>query len=570
MRSTVVTSTITVVALPRKLCLPCFGRRNTLSVTLAFCCLKSWQDIDDRSATAEEIDGECPAGLKTVAYAFTAKTLVPGAHPVPGFSALDSGAAGDRGSRPAPATGEDAEPTNSDAIAAEGSSRALVFGIVATALFMSSLDATIVATALPAIDHDLHASINWAAWTITIYALCSVMVMPLAGKIADHFGRRRVFITGITIFTTTSLVCGFSQSIYMLVALRAIQAIGGGSFMPVTSGIVSDHFGKDRDRALGMFTTILPIGGVVGPVLGGVFVAFWTWRGIFLVNIPIGVVLLILAIRYIPESRKRSSERMDIKGVALLGGTILSAMFGITSLGNTHGHVLDPTFIGCEVLALCLALLFVRHTKRAARPFVPLRLLVSRGFGVMNLVNILYGTSAFGISSLIPLYAENRFHVRPLDASTILAARSVGMIALAGIAAVLMRRTGTRLPMLVGTFLMGFGLLLLAKSAPFGLSNYFWLTIGSTIGGIGMGIAAPATNNAQLQLEPTQVASITGLRGMFRQSGGIINISISTAIMARSMHPGLVQAHIFVVLAGILVVAMVLIRFFVPDHKGRW
>lgn len=468
------------------------------------------------------------------------------------------------------AAGEFDESASTEMAVGRTSSRRMVFGIVSMGIFMASLDSTIVATALPTIDHDLHSSINWTAWTITIYALGQILAMPLAGKIADHFGRRRVFLSAIALFTTTSLVCGFSNSIYMLVVLRGIQALGGGALMPVASGIVSDHFGRDRDRALGMFTTVMPIGGVVGPVLGGLFVAYWTWRGIFLINVPIGFVLFILAFRFIPESRRRSSEHMDLKGVGLLGAVILSAMFGITSLGNANGRILGPTFLCAEAIALFMVFLFVRHARREKNPFVPLRLLASRGFGAMNVVNLIFGSSAFGISSLIPLYAENRFHLRPLDASTLLAARSIGMVALAGVAAVLMRRTGTRLPMLIGILLMAIGLLFLAKAPSLGISTYLWLALGSAVSGIGMGVSAPATNNAQLQLEPDQVASISGLRGMFRQSGGILTISISSAIMARAIHPGLVQAHIFIVLAGILIVSMVLIGFLVPDHRGRW
>src|SRR3979411_611299 len=147
--------------------------------------------------------------------------------------------------------------------------RRLVFAIVSMALFMSSVDQTIVATALPAIQHDLHSQINWSGWTITIYALGLVLTMPVAGKISDLFGRKKVFLTSAVVFTVASLACGFSANLFMLVALRAVQEIGGGAFMPSATGIVSDHFGRDRDRALGMFTSILRIGGVVRGVLRG-------------------------------------------------------------------------------------------------------------------------------------------------------------------------------------------------------------------------------------------------------------------------------------------------------------
>jgi MFS family permease len=186
--------------------------------------------------------------------------------------------------------------------------RGLIFAIVSMGLFMVSVDGTVVATALTSLQRELHAGVQWGAWTITIYSLGQVLVMPLAGRISDMYGRKRVFLAAIVLFTVTSLLCGLAQNIQMLVALRAVQALGGGSIMPAASGIVSDHFGRNRDRALGMFTSIFPIGGVVGPILGGVFVTYWSWRGIFLVNVPIGLALLIQGAIFLPAAAGSTSS----------------------------------------------------------------------------------------------------------------------------------------------------------------------------------------------------------------------------------------------------------------------
>ena len=174
--------------------------------------------------------------------------------------------------------------------------RVLIFAVVSIALMMASVDQTIVATALPSIQRDLGAQVNWSSWTITVYALGQVMVMPLAGKIGDQFGRKQIFLGAAVLFTAASLCCGLADNIYLLIVLRAVQAIGGGAFMPSATGIVTELFGKDRDRAVGLFASIFPIGGIIGPVLGGVFVTYWSWRGIFLVNIPIGITLVVLEI----------------------------------------------------------------------------------------------------------------------------------------------------------------------------------------------------------------------------------------------------------------------------------
>jgi EmrB/QacA subfamily drug resistance transporter len=446
--------------------------------------------------------------------------------------------------------------------------RKLIFAIVSMGLFMSSVDQTIVATALPAIERDLHSGINWSGWTITIYALGQVLAMPMAGKISDMYGRKKVYLISAAVFTVASLCCGLSSNIYLLVALRAVQALGGGAFMPSATGIVSDHFGKDRDRALGMFTSIFPIGGIVGPIIGGVFVAVWSWRGIFLVNVPIGIVLILLAARFVPSSTKRvRSGRIDLRGIAMLGGLILCAMFGITYLGSGDVPIYSPVFLGAEALAIVIGVLFVRHSRTNATPFVPYRLLRGRGFGVMNLINLLYGAAALGFAALVPLYAQDRFHIQPLGAGTLLTARAVGMICVAGLAVMTLRRTGYRLPMVLGFLVLVAGLVMMTLTPH--LSPYVWLSIAAGITGCGMGMSVPASNNASLQLAPDQVAAIAGLRGMFRQSGAIAAVSVTTAVIARSADPGIAQAHVFLVFAGLLVATLPLV-FLVPDHRGNW
>jgi EmrB/QacA subfamily drug resistance transporter len=455
-----------------------------------------------------------------------------------------------------------------DDFAAPHPHRKLIFAIVSMGLFMSSVDQTIVATALPAIQHELHAQISWSGWTITIYALGQVLAMPVAGKISDLYGRKKVFLISAIVFTLASLACGFAGNIYLLVLLRAIQALGGGAFMPSATGIVSDHFGKDRDRALGMFTSIFPIGGIVGPILGGVFVAVWSWRGIFLVNVPIGIVLVLLAAKFIPASARRDTSRIDARGVSLLGVLILAAMFGITYLGSAQIPWYNPIFLASEAVAVLAGWQFVRHSKRDDAPFIPFHLLHGKGFGVMNLINLLYGAAALGFSALVPLYAQERFGIAPLGAGTLLTARAVGMIAVAGIAVLTLRRTGYRLPMIVGFVVLAAGLVAMTYTPPH-LTPYLWLAIAAAATGVGMGVSVPASNNASLQLAPTQVAAIAGLRGMFRQSGAIIAVAVTTAVIARSKDPGIAQAHIFLVFAALLLAALPLVMM-VPDHRGNW
>lgn len=433
------------------------------------------------------------------------------------------------------------------------------------ALFMSSMDQTIVATGLNAIQNDLGAELAWSGWTITIYSLGQIIAMPLAGKLGDHFGRKKVFLIAVAVFTAASLACGFAGNIYVLVALRAVQAVGGGAFMPSATGIIADQYGPARDRAVGMFTSIFPVGGILGPILGGVFVTYSSWRTMFFVNVPVGIVLLVLGWRLIGETARKPAERIDVRGLVLLSVVMLTAMYGMTNLDQ---GVTSPWFLGPFVVGIVFAWLFVRHTVRARAPFIPMQLLRGRGFGAMNVLNLLFGGAAIGFGALVPLYAEERFHLDALAAGTVLTARGAGVICVAALAVLTLRRLGCRIPMTVGFALIVTGFALMAFPPP-NTNGYLWLMVAAGITGVGMGVSVPASNNAGLQLAPDQIASIAGLRGMFRQSGSIIAVSVMTAAATNTTDPGMATAHGFVVLS-VLMLASVPLIFTIPDHRGNW
>jgi EmrB/QacA subfamily drug resistance transporter len=446
--------------------------------------------------------------------------------------------------------------------------RRLIFFIVSISLIMTSVDATIVATALPSIQHELHTQLNWSSWTITVYALGQIIAMPVIGVISQQLGRKQVFLVCLTVFTVTSLLCGLSTNIYELIALRAVQALGGGGLMPTASGIVADQYGRSRDRALGLFSSIFPIGSAVGPILGGIFVTYWSWRGIFLVNVPIGLIVVLLTIKFVPSNATTERRSLDARGIAMFGGLILSAMFGVTSLGSGQTSVLDPEFIGFEGFAVILGVAFLRHIGRADHPFVRPRLLYGKGFAVINSINFLYGAGALGFGALVPVYAEDRYGIKSLSAGTLLTARAVAMMVFAALAVLMLRRIGYRLPMIAGFAIMAVGLVLIALH-PAGLSPYGWLALGAGITGAGMGVAQPAANNAMMQLEPTEVAAVAGLRGMIRQSGSISAVAVTSAIATRSANPGMAMSHAFLVFAVLVAITIPMI-WYVPEHRGNW
>lgn len=460
--------------------------------------------------------------------------------------------------------GTDAPPSPPEA----SPRRWLIFAVVSVALFMASVDHTVVAIALPSIQADLGTGIEWAGWTVTIYSLGQVLVMPLAGKLSDQYGRKKVFVVAVILFTVASLLCGLVDNIYLLVLLRGVQAIGGGAFMPAATGIVADNFGPNRDRAVGMFTSIFPIGGIVGPIIGGMLLTYWNWRAIFVVNIPIGLLLLVLALLVIPESRTPVNRRLDVYGVVLLGALILGMMLGITSLGGKDSSPLSPQFLIPEAIAVVALVLFLRHASRGTAPFIPIRLIRGRGFGVMNLINFLQGSAAIGFGALVPLFAQARFGIPILESGTLMTARAIGMICIAGAAVMALRRTGYRMPMIAGFSLLAVGMVGICFPPP-GIPQVLWLAIATAVTGLGMGLSVPAGNNAVLQLAPDEAAGVAGLRGMFRQAGSIMAISIATAVMARSHDPGATLSVVFLIFAGVIICTIPLV-FKVPEHRGSW
>jgi EmrB/QacA subfamily drug resistance transporter len=446
----------------------------------------------------------------------------------------------------------------------------LLFGIVSMALLMSSIDQTIVATALPTLARELHTNVTWASWTITVYVLARVIVLPFAGKLSDRYGRREIFLVTVAIFTVASLLCGLVSNIYLLVILRGIQAVGGGAFNPSATGLIADHFGKNRGRAVGMFVSVTPIGAIIGPIVGALFLSYASWRWIFLVNVPIGIVLLLLAARFIPRGRPpRSGEPLDLLGGFLLGAALLAAMLGISLLGSGEVGAASVGFLVPMALAAGTLAWFVHHTATAEHPFIPVRMLYGRTFGTLNVINLLYGGGVLGFASLVPLYAVERYHVSTLESGTLLNARAIGMIGSAALVSMLLPKIGCRWPLLVGFLLTSAGMFLIAGRPPGWASVYLWLVVATCVSGVGMGTAGPASMNASLQLSLADVAAVASLRQMFRQVGSILAISIATAVAGASADPGTVLAIVFAVFGVIMIAVLPLLRF-VSDQRGHW
>jgi EmrB/QacA subfamily drug resistance transporter len=454
--------------------------------------------------------------------------------------------------------------------------RYLIFIIAGFALLMYSIDGTVVAVAFPSLVKDLNTDVLWAAWTISIFFIAVTMAMPLAGKLSDSFGRKKVFLVSLIMFTTSSLACGLAPNIYCLIAFRFLQGIGGASFLPTASGIVSDHFPESRERAIGLFSSIFSIGSIIGPNLGGWIVSFYSWRYVFYINLPIGIGLIVLSLMLLKKDSKVFSRRhVDFGGASLFSGAVLFLMFGLNLIAESFSPL---SFLFTAIflaLSLYLVLLFLRHEKKETNPILDIALLQSKPFLAANLLNLIIGIAVFGIFSFIPFYATSVHKLSTLMSGVILTPQSLGSSAAAAITSFLLRRWGYRWPMVWGFAIIAGVTVLLAPGLL--LWNVLGLRWGSAVllsslllvSGIGMGMAFPAANNACIELMPEKVGTIVGLRNMFRTVGGALGISLITVILHVSVNPAAGFRIIFLSF-GLTLLCSVPLAFLMPAGKRAW
>lgn len=449
--------------------------------------------------------------------------------------------------------------------------RGLIFTIIAFALMMMSIDATIVATALHALQEDLGSPINWTSWTITAYWFGYVVMLPVSGRLSERYGHRRIFLLSTLAFAVASLLCGLATNVYALVVFRALQSAGGAGLTPAATGIIVTWFGRSRDRALGLFGAVFPVGAMIGPIFGGLFVTYASWRDVFFVNVPIGLIMTGLGWWIIPRDRAsdRSARGLDLPGMAWLAFGVVAGMLGISYLGNPEATLTSWGFTIPMAICLWCAWVFFRHIQRTAEPFLAPRLIYGRGFGATNFLNAMYGGAASGAVTLVPLYAATRYGLNALDAGTLLIAQGVAAITFSSLAAYLLRWSGYRRPFHVGGLLMAIGLLLLAPVPRFGIPAYGWLATATCFIGAGAGIMGPASRNACVQLVPDQASTMAALRATAQELGVIVTLAITTAIMARTETSSTTLAVIYAAMALVCLLIQPIIRR-VPEHHGAW
>ncbi|MFN8132107.1 MAG: MDR family MFS transporter [Solirubrobacteraceae bacterium] len=405
-----------------------------------------------------------------------------------------------------------------------------VAAVVVIGAIMSILDTTIVNVALESISQDLHAPLGTIQWIATGYLLALATVIPLTGWAAERFGPKRVWMTAVTGFVLTSALCAAAWSAESLIVFRVLQGLAGGMIMPIGMITLAQAAGPQHmGRVMSIVGVPMLLAPVLGPVLGGVLVEHLSWRWIFLVNLPIGIVGLALAARLLPSARAQGTAgpaTLDVRGLLMLSPGVALFVFGLSEIAS-HGGATGVATFGPLVAGAALIAAFAVHAWRAPRPLVDVRLLRSRGFAAAAATVTLVGAALFGGMLLLPLYYQIDRGLSPLEAGLLIAPQGFG-------AAFAMHWSGRMTDRIGGGRVVVAGLIVLSLGTlPFvfvtGTTPYWLLAGALVIRGVGLGFTMmPAMASAYATLRHDQVPRATPMLNVLQRVGG----SIGTAVLA--------------------------------------
>jgi EmrB/QacA subfamily drug resistance transporter len=410
----------------------------------------------------------------------------------------------------------------------------VIFGAI-----MSILDTTIVNVALDTLSRELHAPLSTIQWVSTGYLLSLATVIPLTGWAAERFGPKRVWMTAVAAFTATSALCGAAWSAEALVAFRVLQGFAGGMIMPIGMITLAQAAGPSRmGRVMSIIGVPMLLAPVIGPVLGGVIVTNFSWRWIFYVNLPVGLIGLVLASRLMPSARAQGagpgSERLDARGLAMLAPGLALIVYGLSEIASRGSldvvHAVLPFAAGGALVCA-----FAAHAWRHEFPLVDVQLLRRGGFGAAALTVLLVGGALFGGMLLLPLYYQLDRGLSALDAGLLLAPQGLG-------AAFAMRMSGRLTDRIGGGPVVMAGLAILCLGTlPFtqvGPSTPYWLLATAVlVRGVGLGFTMmPAMASAYSLLERGQVPRATPILNVLQRVGGSMGVALLAVVLQRQIH----------------------------------
>ncbi len=421
-------------------------------------------------------------------------------------------------------------------IFAEENKKWWTLAAVAFGLFMIMLDNTIVNVALPSIERSLHMSISSLEWIVTAYALTFAALLITGGKLGDLYGRRKMFMAGLVVFTLASLACGLAPSAGFLIGARAVQGVGAALMNPATLSIITATFPpKERGQAIGIWAGVSALALAIGPLVGGLIVDNINWHWIFYVNVPVGVVGIIVSRLVIAESRDTSREQsIDIPGLVTSSGALLALSYALIE-GNRHGWG-SAEIIGLFIGSAVLLAVFIWLELRQRLPMLDLGLFKIGSFVGANIVAMLVSLGMFGVFFFISLYVQNVLGYSPTKAGAIFLPMTVLIIVVAPIAGKLSDRVGSRWLMGSGMGILGVSLLLYQR---IGLHTGFWSLLPQlVVGGIGMALTMSPMTSAAMGSVPVDKAGVgSGVLNSFRQVGGSLGIALMGAILLTYQHP---------------------------------
>jgi EmrB/QacA subfamily drug resistance transporter len=400
--------------------------------------------------------------------------------------------------------------------------------IVSVALFMVVLDNLVVSVALPTIHRELGASIQSLEWTVNAYVLAYAVLLLTGAALGDRFGRKRMFLVGLAIFTAASAAAALARSTDLLVAARAVQGAGAAVVTPLTLTLLAEAFPKERrGMAIGVWSGISGIAVAIGPLVGGAVVQGISWHWIFWINVPIGLVLAPLALRQLRESRGPYGT-LDLPGLALASTGAFGIVFGLVraqSLGWTSATIL-ASLIGGAVLLAC----FVAWELRAREPMLPMSFFARRSFAVTNVASLSMYFGMFGSIFFLSQYMQNVLHNTPLQAGLKLLVWTGASMVVAPLAGVFSERLGSRPFMVAGLSLQAGGLGWLASMTATHMA-YSQMIVPFAMAGAGMALVfAPSANAVLSSVRTEQAGQASGANNAIREVGGVLGVAVLASV----------------------------------------